>query len=194
QRSRFRSTMRFLRPFFGGQQIGRAEERPKADPVPGKLIDSALLAIDDADGGPALQAGFAKCSDRSERRSTRRYDVLDEANPLAGLEHPFEPVTGPVALRFLPYDQKRQARRQRGRRDESDSSQLGAGEPGRLGGGLGDTVGNARADRLQQVRPRLEAVLVQVVGGATTRAKHEVPLEIRVLPDRVTKLVGGHWH
>jgi hypothetical protein len=77
--------------------------------VAGELVNPALLAIDDADGGSALKARFAQRNDRRQRRSTGGHDVLDQADPLTGLVDAFEPVSGPVTLRLLPDDQKRQA-------------------------------------------------------------------------------------
>src|SRR5919199_1014248 len=45
------------------------------------------------------------------------------------------------------------------------------------------------AERREQVGPRLEAILVQVVAGAFARAQEEVALEVRRVADREPELV-----
>ena len=55
-------------------------------------------------------------------------DVLDEADALALLVDPLEPVGGAVLLRLLADDQERQARRERGGRRERDRAELRPGD------------------------------------------------------------------
>ena len=56
---------------------------------------------------------------------------------------------------------------------------------------LSDGCGNSLPERAEQVRTRLEAVLVEVIARALPRAEDEVALEVRVLAERVLQLVVG---
>ena len=69
--------------FRGTYQLSCPEKRPQTDPVAGELVDSALLAINDADSGSTLQAGQPKGLDRRHCSPARGDDVLDEAHALA---------------------------------------------------------------------------------------------------------------
>src|SRR5262249_6265323 len=108
---------------------------------------------------------------------------------LARLEHSFEPVARSVALRFLPHDQEREARRERSGCCQSDRPELGSREPLRVGLDLRDGRRDPVAERLEELGSGLEAVLVEVVARALARAQEEVAFEVRVLPQRAAELV-----
>ena len=65
-----------------------------------------------------------------------------------------------------------------------DRAELGPGEPHRVRLVLGDRRGDPLAERPEQLGPRLEAVLVEVVARAPARAEDEVALEVGVLAER----------
>src|SRR6185436_18933244 len=75
---------------------------------------------------------------------------------------------------------------------QRDGTQLRACDPRGRRLVVADPRGEAFAERPQQVGPRLEAVLVEVVARAAAAAKHEVTLEIGVLPERATEIVVSH--
>jgi hypothetical protein len=180
--------MRFCGAFSGRQELGSGEKCPQNDRVTGESGGSALLAIDDADRGSALQAGLPKRLDGLHGRASGGHHVLHETHSFAGLELAFEAFGRTVVLRLLAHDHERQAGMERRRGKQRDGSELGAREPGRVGLGLRDGVSDPGAERLQQLRPRLEAVLVQVVARAPARAQYEVALEVGVLDERGLEL------
>ena len=57
---------------------------------------------------------------------------------------------------------------------------------------LGDLIAAEVTERAQQVRTRLEPVLVEVVRRALSGAEDEVALEVRVLDERPAELVVPH--
>src|SRR2546423_4555106 len=174
------------------KQLGRAEERPETDGVTGERIGAALLSIDHANGRPADETRLPKRLYGPHRRAGRGDDVLDEAHLLALLEDALEPLGRAVALRLLPDDQERQTAGERGGCGEGDGPQLGACEPHGIGSVLGDRSGDPIAERAQQVGPRLEAILVEVVARPPAGAEDEVALEVRVLPKRRCELGAVH--
>jgi hypothetical protein len=60
-----------------GRDLGRSKNRVQTDGVAGERVGSTLLAVDDADGAPALEPGIAQGPDRGHRSAARRDDVLD---------------------------------------------------------------------------------------------------------------------
>src|SRR5206468_13126771 len=103
-----------------------------------------------------------------------------------------EPLVRAVALRRLARDLEREPRFERRRRRERDSPELRACDHCRIGRVLADACGDALAECAQEVGPRLEAVLVEVVARAFAAAQQEVPLEVRVLLQRALQLLVGH--
>ena len=83
-------------------------------------------------------------------------------------------------------------RRTAGGRRERDGTEFRARDQRGLGLVLANRRSKALADRPEQVRPRLEAVLVEVVARAATGTKDEVPLEVGVLAERSAKLGVVH--
>ena len=86
-----------------------------------------------------------------------------------------------------------------GRPDESDAAAASATAPSsgpasRTASGSCSAHGgrDVLAERGQQLRPRLEAVLVEVVARAAARAEDEVALEVGVLAERGAELVALH--
>ena len=75
---------------------------------------------------------------------------------------------------------------------ERDRAQLGAGETDRLGLRVANRVGDGLSERRQQLGPRLEAVLVEVVRRAPARAQDEIALEVGVLAQRRRQLGALH--
>ena len=185
------STKRICGLFCPFQELGGAEEGPQADAVAGEFVDAALLPVDDADRRrrPAGRPPAAPRS-RLERRAARGDHVLDEADTLAGLEDALEPVRRAVRLGLAADDQERQAAGQRGRGRERDRAELRAGEPVASGSCSLTAARDRGAERAEQVGPRLEAVLVEVVPGAAARAQDEVALEVRRLAQGAAELAG----
>jgi hypothetical protein len=172
-----------LRAFSGLQDVSRAEKRVEADPRPGERVLAALLAIDDADGSVALEPGRPQGVDGVSGRAARRDDVLDEADPLAREELALELPLRAVALGLFPHDQERKAGGEgRGRR-ERDRPQLRAGDADGRRRDLADPGREPLAEGGEQVGPRLEAVLVEVIARPLAGAEDEVALEVRVLAD-----------
>jgi hypothetical protein len=139
-------------------------------------VDAALLAVDHADRRTADEPGLPERLYRLPGRTAGGDDVLDQADALPRLEHALEPVPGAVLLGLLAHDQEREARLERGGGGQGDRSELGAAEQVGLGVVRGDRGRDARSERAQELRPGLEAVLVEVVArpaagaGATRRA------------------------
>src|SRR6266508_4785323 len=154
--------MRFCCTFSAFGELGRAKKglEPHADAR--ERVYSPLLAVDDAQGRTALQAGLAKRLHSADRRASGRDDVLDEADALARIEDALDPLRSPVLLRLLPDDEERQTRGQRRGGREGNGSELGAGEPGSLRLPLTDRLRQPLAERPEEVGLSLEAVLVQV--------------------------------
>src|SRR5919108_4077011 len=174
------------------EELGGPEERPQADGLARERVHAPLLAVDDADRGPAPQARLAERVDGLRSGSARRDDVLDEACCRARLEDALEAVLRAVVLGFLADDDERETRRERRRRGERDGAELRAGEERRLRLVLAHRPGNPVAERSEQVGPGLEAILVEVVAGAATRPEDEVAFEVRVLPQRARELGVVH--
>jgi hypothetical protein len=172
-----------LRAFSGLQDVSRAEKRVEADPRPGERVLPALLAIDDADGRVALEAGRPQGVDGLGGRTAGRDDVLDETHPLAREELALELPLGAVALGLLPHDQERKVGGEGGGRRERDRPQLGAGDADGRRRDLADPPGKPLPEGGEQVGPRLEAVLVEVVARPLAGAEDEVALEVGVLAD-----------
>ncbi len=162
--------MRFCGGFLGRKPLSCPKKGHETGSAARESVGSALLAIDHADCDPALETGLAKGVERLDGGSAGRDDVLDEADPLARLVRAFEAVRRPVLLRLLADDQERKPRRERGGGGEGDGAQLRAGEPDRVRLVLGDRRGDVLAEGGEQVGPRLEAVLVQVVARACGRS------------------------
>jgi hypothetical protein len=184
--------MRFCGSFRALGQLSCPEEGPQADAVARKLVHSALLAIDHADRGSTLETGLAERRDRGQRCAAGGDDVLDQADPLAGDEGAFEPVPRAVVLRLLADDQEGEARRERGRGRQRDGAELRPRQPICVGLVFGDEIREPRAEGLEQVGARLEAVLVEVVRGAAAGAEDEVALEVSVLAYRLAELRRLH--
>ena len=161
----------------------RAEERVQLDPGAGQRVLPALLAIDDADRRRALETGRPQGADSLGGGPARRDDVLDEAHLLARRELALELPLGAVVLGLLPHDQERKAGREGGRRGERDRPELGPGDADSRRRDLADPPGEPLAEGGEQVGPRLEAVLVEVVARALAGAEDEIALQVRVLAD-----------
>src|SRR5579859_368689 len=181
--------MRFCGAFHPGQELSGPENGEKPYRFPCERLVSALFAVDDADGGGDDEARGAQRVDRCEQRAARGDDVLDEAHGLAGFVGPFEPLAGAVLLRLLADDEERQAAFERRRSRERDGAKLWAGEPVRVRCVLAHRRGDAPAERAQEVGPRLEAVLVEVVPRPLARAEEEVALEIGRVDERSSQLL-----
>ena len=160
------------------------KERPEPDGLPRERVRAALLAVDDADRRVHDEARLAQRLDRLEQGAAGGDDVLDEADALALLVRALDPFRGAVLLRRLAHDEERQAGLERRRRRERDGAELGPGEARRVRSVLAHGRRDALAERAQQLGPRLEAVLVEVVAGALAGAQEEVALEICVLDER----------
>src|SRR5262249_42073953 len=117
-----------LTPLFPAcEQLPGAKERTKSDRVARERVCSALLAVDDAHRGRHDEPRMTQRLDRLEQRAPGGDDVLDEADALAVLVRPLEPVAGAVLLRLLAHDEKRQARLERRGGGERDGAQFRRG-------------------------------------------------------------------
>ena len=144
----------------------------------------ALLAVDDAHGRVHDEARVAQRVDRVEERAAGGDDVLDEAHALALLVRPFEPVAGAVFLRRLAHDEEWQPRFERRCGRKRDRAELGRREPRRVRRVRLDLGRDPVAERAQDVGPRLEAVLVEVVARPLAGPEDEVALQVGVLDER----------
>src|ERR671933_1447303 len=88
----------------GFEELGGPKEGPQPHRVPRERVDSALLAIDNADRRPADETRLAQGLDGPDRGAAGGDDVLDEAGERAGFEDALEPVLGAVALRLVADD------------------------------------------------------------------------------------------
>src|SRR5438874_9799290 len=162
----------------GLQELGGPKERPQPHRVPRESVDPALLAVDDADGRSALETRLAQRLDGPDRGASRGDDVLDETGQRAGLEAALEPILSAVALDLLAHDHEGEPGGERRRCGEGDGAELGTGEESRGGLVLPHRGGDPPAELGEEVWPCLEAVLVQVVARAATRAEDEVALQV----------------
>src|SRR6478672_13864716 len=185
--------MPLMLEFCKSYQLRGPKQRPQPDPDTGEPVHSTLLTIDDADRRPAVQPGLAERLDRGHRGAARGDHVLDETDAFAVLEHTLEAVAGPVLLGLLADDQEGQARGERGGSRERYGAQLRPREPDGLGLELSHGASDPLPQRAEQVRPGLEAILVEVVAGAPARAEHEIPLEVGVLAQRGAELGVCQW-
>ena len=64
----------------------------------GERVGPTLLPVDDADRVPDDEAGGPQRLDGAEQRAAARDDVLDQADALALLERPLDPVPVPYAF------------------------------------------------------------------------------------------------
>src|SRR5205823_10463667 len=117
--------------------------------------------------------------DGLEGRPARGDDVLDQTDALALLVDALEPIGGAVLLRPRADDQERQPTCQRRGCGERDRTELGAGEADCIRLVLTHGRRDRRAESAEQVGPRLETVLVEVVARAAAGAQEEVALEVR---------------
>src|SRR3954453_17119692 len=106
--------MRFCGGFLRREQVSCPKQGHQTGSFSSQSVRSALLAIDRADRDSALETGLADRVERLDQGAARRDNILDEAYPLALLEHALEPVRRPVVLGRLAHDQKWKTGRQRG--------------------------------------------------------------------------------
>ena len=184
--------MRFCCTFRRGSELSCPKQRNQAGRAARESVRSTLFAVDYADGSSALETGLAKGFDRGYDGPSGGDDVLDQADPLTGLEGAFEAVGGAVLLGLFADDHERQAGDERRRGRDRDGSKLGRGEPNCVRLVLGHERCQLLSERLQQLRPRFEAVFVEVVAGVATGAKHEIALEVGGLADPRRELVALH--
>src|SRR5919201_6740591 len=108
----------------GLQELRGPEKRPQPYRMAREGVDSTLLAVDDADGRPALKTLLAQGLDGADGGTARGDDVLDEADQRARFEAALEPVPRAVLLRFLAHDHEGKAGGERGRGGARDGSEL----------------------------------------------------------------------
>src|SRR5262249_58021674 len=92
--------MAFLRGFCNPDELRGAIQGSQPNRDAGERVDSTLLAIDDADRGPAGQPCLPERLDRRDRSPARGDDVLDEADAFPRLEEPFEAASRAPGLRL----------------------------------------------------------------------------------------------
>src|SRR2546425_3150369 len=163
--------MRLCGPFSPSGELRDPEERMQLDICARERLGPALLAVDDTDGISDLERRLPQRLDGGDRGTAGGDDVLDQADDLALLEDALEPLRRAVPLGLLADDQEREPRGERGRRGERDRTELRPREPcgGRLD--LAHGLGERRPERAEDVRLRLEAVLVEVVARAPPGAE-----------------------
>src|SRR5215472_17394634 len=94
----YRSTMRICGGFGGPEELGGGEERSQADGVTRERVSPSLLPIDHADSRSHLEAGLPEGGHGLKRCSAGGHDILHQADQLARLEDPLDPVRGTVLL------------------------------------------------------------------------------------------------
>ena len=170
-----------MRAFSSVDDVLRSKKWVEPDRFAREGVRTTLLPIDHADGRPAGQAGLAKSPDSLDRGASAGDHILDQTDLLTLRKLAFEAARGALLLLLLADDQKWEAASERGRRCERDRAQLGPRESRRPGRELARFRTDAGAELAQELRLGFEAVLVEVIGGAASRAQDEVPLEKRVL-------------
>jgi hypothetical protein len=181
-----------LRVFSARQDVRGPENRHEADRLSRESVRPTLLPVDHADRGSADEPRLSEGVHRLLGCAPTGDDILDEADLFAGIELALDAPLGPVALRLLADDEERKAPGEGGRRGQGDRTELGPGQAPRFGGRLGDACRDPLAELTEQVRPRLEPVLVQVVAGSPPLAQHEIPFEERVLAEEACELCVRH--
>src|SRR6188768_3082567 len=155
-------------------------------------VHTALLAVDDTDGRPALQTYLADGANRPRERTAGRHDVLDQADTLSFLERTLDPVRGPVLLGLVSDDHEREARGERCRRGQHDGAENRTREADSIGLVLLHRLREPAAERLEHVGLGLEAELVEVEARPLARTEDEVTLQVPVLDERLCKLLVVH--
>ena len=162
------------------RRFRRTEQRLQAHAETSKGVGSALFPVDDANGRAALQGQLPAVPGRHLPRAAGCDHVLDEADTLSFL------VTRPRSgwRSRTPSPRLRTIRNGRPEASEAAAASAtapssGHGEPLRVRLELGRRPRRSAAERLEQLGPRLEAVLVEVVGRALAGAQDEVALEVR---------------
>src|SRR6266545_409095 len=184
--------MRLCGGFLRFEQLSCTKQGHQSGSTAGESVHSAFLPIDDADGNSTLQTSLPERFQGFQGGSAGGDDVLDETYALARFVVAFEPLLRPVLLRRLAHNQEGQAGRERRCRRQRNRPQLGTGQPHRVRLVLGDGGCEVLAERGEQVRPGLEAILVEVIARAAPRPKHEVAFEIGVLAERGGELFPSH--
>src|SRR4029450_6163720 len=154
------------------QQLLGAKERAKTPAEARERVGAALLAIDHTDRVPDDQTLLAKGGHRLAESPSGRDDGLDEAHELAGLERALDAFGRAVFLGLTADDDEWQIGRHRCRSGQRDGTESRSGETHGVGLARRGRVRYATSEGAQQVRVRLEAVLVQVVARAPPGAEY----------------------
>ena len=173
--------------FSGGfsqlQQLARPKERPEAHPEAGESVRAALLPIDHTDGvsdHEPLRTDGRHCL---RERAAGGDDVLEEAHQLARTERAFDPLCRAVFLGFTAHDDERHSGRHCCRSCQRDPSEGRSGESHGVGLALGHGRRESLAERAEDLRLGLEAVLVEVPGRPAPGPEDEVALQQGALDD-----------
>ena len=156
-----------IRPRPRGQHLARQEQGNEPDarlaraPAPPSSRSTTQIAVRhsvpaarSASTASAAAPPVVTTSSTRQTSSPGSVDALEE-------------VRRSVVLARLADDQERKPGRERGRGGERDRTELGAGEAATASGSSRPTVlGDQRAERAEDVGPRLEAVLVEVVAAS----------------------------
>lgn len=138
----------------------------------GKRSRAALLAVDHDQRAQHLRAGFAEHLDGSQRSAGGRHYVLHEHHAIAGLKRAFDPFQRAVVLGlFDPHDQRRHSRVQREGRDQRHSPKHRASQALHA---VRQSRCHLGGDAPQQLGPRREQILIEVVVAASARAQKEI--------------------
>ena len=101
--------MRFCCTFRRRSELSCPKQRNQAGRAAREAVRSALFAVDYTDGSSALETGLTKGFDGGDRGPSGGDNVLDQTDPLTGLEGAFEAVGGAVLLGLFANDHERQA-------------------------------------------------------------------------------------
>ena len=139
------------------------------------------------------QTGCPQRLDRRDQRAARGDDVLDHEHALARLEHALDAALGAVLL-GRPCARSGTGCRVASAGAAASGTAPSSGPASRSGAGSLAAASSAErlADRPEQRRIGLEAVLVEVDGRALARAQDEIAVQQRALGDAARELLARH--
>ena len=151
-------------------EVADGEEGVEGDPLGGRYIRAATFPVDDADGVLHHCPLRTKVLGRQHDLPSRGHDVLNDEKAAARHLAAFADLLGPVFLRLLAHEVRRQPGHRRQHRRQRDAAEFEAGE----------TLGFRRHERHQrrndvgqEHRVRLEAVFVEVMVRLASGAQDE---------------------
>ena len=172
-------------------QVGLGEQRLEPQPRGLDVLAGPLLAVDDGDNADHFAAGILDRLGRLQHLAPGGGHVLDDDHALARLQLALQ-LLGCAVVLLLVADQDRGYAARQGRGgDQGDATQLGPGQA-IDGAGVGDPRREPFAQRRQDVRLRLEQVLVQVVMAHPPAAQRKRATQQGRLAEALDQFGVGH--